>query len=145
MPTRASFSAYSFVASLGGTFSALMLRPSGAVSDIFIGQVLQVIGYSFAIFALLSLSRSFGILPADRGVRTHGAYRFVRHPIYAAYLVHHIGYLISNFTLYNLFFVILTNFFQVLRIYDEEKFLSLSPEYRQFKEHTRWRLIPFVF
>ena len=35
----------------------------------------------------LSLGRSFGLMPANRGVVSTGMYRLVRHPIYLGYLV----------------------------------------------------------
>ena len=36
--------------------------------------------------------RSFGLMPANRGIVCTGLYRAVRHPIYAGYLVTHIGF-----------------------------------------------------
>ena len=39
------------------------------------------------IAAVLSLNRSFGLLPAHRGVKSDGLYRWVRHPLYTAGLM----------------------------------------------------------
>jgi protein-S-isoprenylcysteine O-methyltransferase Ste14 len=44
------------------------------------------------------LGRSFGLLPAQRGLVVVGPYRFVRHPIYFGYLIGHIGFLLVNFS-----------------------------------------------
>ena len=144
-PKQVSFSAYSWVITLAGTFGSLLLRPSSAAQDLLVGQILQVLGFTLATIAIISLWRSFGMLPADRGIRRAGAYRLVRHPLYAAYLVHHAGYLINNFDLYNVMVVVIATSFQVLRVFDEEKFLSNLPEYREYKSVVRWRFIPFIF
>ena len=38
---------------------------------------------------------SFGIVPANRGVVARGPYTFVRHPIYAGYLLTHAAFLMA--------------------------------------------------
>ena len=49
-----------------------------------IGLVLVVVGK-------MALGRSFGIVPANRGVVVRGPYTLVRHPIYTGYLITHVG------------------------------------------------------
>ena len=49
----------------------------------------------------LSLGRSFGLIPANRGVVSTGVYRFVRHPIYLGYLITHVGFVVANPTMWN--------------------------------------------
>ena len=68
------------------------MQPNGATPNP-IGSVLVLVGVVLATGAVLSLGRSLGIEAANRGVQTHGLYRFVRHPIYAAYLPLMGGYL----------------------------------------------------
>jgi protein-S-isoprenylcysteine O-methyltransferase Ste14 len=48
----------------------------------------------------LSLGRSFGLAPANRGV-VSTTYRFARHPIYLGYLITHLGFLVANPTGWN--------------------------------------------
>jgi protein-S-isoprenylcysteine O-methyltransferase Ste14 len=79
-----------------GSFAPLLLRPTDATADLLAGEILQVGGFAMAIIALLSLSRSFGLLPAYRGIKSSGLYSVVRHPLYTAYVISFIGYLINN-------------------------------------------------
>ena len=44
----------------------------------------------------ITLGRSFGVVPANRGVVVGGPYNFVRHPIYTGYLITHVAFLVAN-------------------------------------------------
>ncbi len=78
----------------GGTLLPLAMQPNGSSPNA-IGSLLVLMGVVLATGAVLSLGRSFGIEAANRGIQTHGLYRFVRHPIYAAYLPLMGGYLVA--------------------------------------------------
>jgi protein-S-isoprenylcysteine O-methyltransferase Ste14 len=140
-----SFSAWSFATTATGTLLPLLFRPAAVQRDSPVGQVVQVVGLAMAVAAFASLNRSLGLLPANRGVRTGGAYRLVRHPLYAAYTLMNAGYVLSNLGAWNA--VVLVGAFagQVLRIRVEEEFLSADPEYAAYARRTRWRLVPFVY
>ena len=89
-------SAMALAATAIGTFSTLFMAPVGRSSvPAAITVTIQVIGLMLAIVSLGSLRRSFGLAPANRGVKTNGMYRFVRHPLYASYLVALSGYLLA--------------------------------------------------
>ena len=134
-----------YLATMGGIFSVLLFRPTGAPADLFAGQLIQMAGFVLQILALASLNRSFGLLPAHRGVKSSGLYRWVRHPLYFAYMISCVGYVVNNFSLYNMA-VIGANFgLQVLRILHEEAFLSRYAEYAKYARRTRWRLIPLMW
>ena len=45
------------------------------------------VGVLLVIVGKLTLGRSFGLVPANRGVVARGPYNVVRHPIYAGYLI----------------------------------------------------------
>ena len=143
--TRVSLSPYAWITSLGGTVTPLLLRPVDVSHDVLLGQVIQCAGGALAVASLASLNRSFGMLPAVRPLRFGGPYRWVRHPIYAAYTIQNLGYLASNASARNLALVALAFGFQVLRVYNEERVLSSAPEYGRYMERTRWRLLPLVF
>jgi protein-S-isoprenylcysteine O-methyltransferase Ste14 len=143
--TEASLSPYSWLTTIGGTFTPMLLRPGPATADSPVGQVIQAVGAALAVIALLSLWRSFGLLPAVRTLRVEGAYRWVRHPLYLAYTVLNVGYLLSNHTAHNLAVVLAGLLFQVLRVYDEERVLFRLPSYRDYARRTRWRMVPRVF
>ena len=69
--------------------------PAAAITVMLAGILLQVA-------AKLALARSVGIVPANRGIKTSGPYRFLRHPMYAGYLLTHIGFLTLNPSWWNL-------------------------------------------
>ncbi len=142
---RTAFTPASCLSTIGGTFLPLFLRPIEAPLDALGGQLVQAIGLSFAIYGILSLNRSFGLVPAHRGIKSSGAYRWVRHPLYAAYAMTAAGYLASNFTLRNAAILLVAYACQVARIFEEERLLSQYPAYLAYKTRTRWRLVPYVF
>ena len=128
-----------------GTVLPLFLRPTASGSDLLIGQSLQVAGLVLQLVAVLSLGRSFGVVAADRGIKTGGAYRFVRHPIYAAYLLADIGFVTSHPTLGNVAAISAAAATQVVRIWFEERHLATNPDYQEFCQARRWRLVPGVW
>jgi protein-S-isoprenylcysteine O-methyltransferase Ste14 len=94
---------------------------------------------------MLSLNRSFGLLPAHRGVKSDGLYRWVRHPLYSAYLLAQLGSLVNNLTAYNVVIVVAATVFQIIRVRQEERLLTEYADYRAYVEQTRWRLYPGVW
>ncbi|MBX6323512.1 MAG: isoprenylcysteine carboxyl methyltransferase [Rhodospirillaceae bacterium] len=134
-----------WLTTLGGTFAPLLLRPVAGASDLLAGEVLQVVGCALQVAAILSLNRSFGLLPAHRQIKREGLYRVVRHPLYCAYTVTQIGYVLDNPALWNLVVLVAAAGFQVLRILDEERFLLRYPAYAAYSRSTRWRLVPLVW
>lgn len=139
-------SAFALAATAVGTFSTLFMAPvdrSGVPGAITIA--IQLAGLSLAIVSLGSLRRSFGLAPANRGVKTSGMYRFVRHPLYASYLVALSGYLLAypaprNFALLGASVV-----GQLARMSLEERLLLRDPTYVRYAARTRFRLVPGVY
>jgi len=107
--------------------------------------VLVGFGNAVQLAAKLFLRRSFGIAPANRGIKTDGMYRFVRHPMYAGYLFVHIGILLLMPTVLNAVIYGIGWYAQILRLLAEERLLGEDPAYRDFMMKTRWRLVPGVF
>ena len=58
--------------------------------------VVSAIGLCVVISGKLALGRSFGLVPANRGVVVQGPYTVVRHPIYLGYLVTHAAFLVAT-------------------------------------------------
>ena len=106
-----------------GTIAPFLLRPIDATADILFGQILQVGAFGMLIIALSSLNRSFGLLPAHRGVKSNGLYSWVRHPLYTAYLFTYVGYWINNQSFVNAVVVVAGSAFLVMRIHYEEALL----------------------
>jgi protein-S-isoprenylcysteine O-methyltransferase Ste14 len=141
----ASRSPWDWLTTVCGSVAPLLLRPTQPAGDLLLGEAIQVFGTALSVLGMLSLNRSFGLVPAHRGVKTRGLYHLVRHPLYMAYTLSQLGYLLSNPTLRNGLIVAATFAFQLARIRNEERFLARYPEYREYQSHTRWRILPFVY
>jgi protein-S-isoprenylcysteine O-methyltransferase Ste14 len=144
-PVKTSKSPCDWLVGIGSTLLPLLLRPVERPYDFVVGEFLQVFGLALQIIGIISLNRSFGIVAANRGIKTDGLYRVVRHPLYSSYFVDFLGYLINNFSVPNCLILAATGFFQVRRIFIEEDFLKRDASYAEYMKRTRWRLIPFVF
>ena len=123
-------------------FMFVVLRPGLVLAPLWLTAALQVLGIVWQVISKLSLGRSFGLLPANRGVVTHGTYRVVRHPIYLGYLIGHLGFLLASFSVYNLALFSALYFFQGLRIWEEERLLKSDPIYAQYMQQTKYRILP---
>lgn len=147
LPKRRDWHPVAVIVALGGSFYCLayQLNASTQLIPEWAGGVWQVSGIAWQLFAKLSLGRSFGLLPANRGVVSTGAYRFMRHPIYAGYLLSEIGFLLANFSTRNLLTIGIWMLLQIARIVMEERVLSEDADYRAYKTKVRYRLIPGVF
>jgi protein-S-isoprenylcysteine O-methyltransferase Ste14 len=106
---------------------------------------LQIAGAVGALAGLCALGRSFGIVAANRGLKTDGPYRIVRHPVYSAYLVTMIGYVLENPSWRNIVIVSVVTGLQIVRIEEEERCLREDAEYRAYAGRVPYRLVPFVF
>ncbi len=97
------------------------------------------------LLAILSLNRSFGIAPAHRGLVSRGAYRVVRHPLYAAEMFTVGGYCLGYASIWNAAVWAAFAIGQLLRIRGEEALLCADPEYRAYQVQVPWRLVPGVW
>ncbi len=110
------------------------------VAGVIIGAGLLV-----QIAAKLALWRSFGVVPANHGVKTGGPYALIRHPMYAGYIVSHIGFVLGYPLLQNALLYLATFGVQVVRILREEAILHIDPDYARYARRVRYRLIPGLF
>jgi protein-S-isoprenylcysteine O-methyltransferase Ste14 len=110
-----------------------------------IATALMFLGMIIQISAKAVLWRSYGIVPANRGVKTGGPYRFVRHPMYAGYTLTHIGFLLGFPSLQNALLYFAAFSVEVARLMREELILKKDPLYRAYAVRVRYRLLPFVF
>jgi protein-S-isoprenylcysteine O-methyltransferase Ste14 len=129
----------------GGTFVVLFIDQGGPPIHGPLGAALMLIGLAIHVGAKLSLFRSFGLVAANRGVKAGGLYRFVRHPMYAGYMLSHAGFLLAAPSLWNAAVYAVAWAFLIARIYAEERVLSEDPKYRELKSRVPYRLVPGLF
>lgn len=102
-------------------------------------------GLCVQISAKVILWRSFGLVPANRGIKIGGPYRFIRHPMYAGYFLTHIGFMLGFPSLRNTVLYIVALGIQIVRISREERILREDPVYRTYATGVRYRLLPGIF
>jgi protein-S-isoprenylcysteine O-methyltransferase Ste14 len=128
--------------------NAPLLAAPAAASTFIPSQIataLMFAGMITQISAKTALWRSYGLIPANRGVKTKGPYRFVRHPMYAGYTLTHIGFLLGFPSLQNLLLYLLTFSIEVARLMREELILKKDPLYCDYATRVYYRLLPGVF
>jgi protein-S-isoprenylcysteine O-methyltransferase Ste14 len=106
---------------------------------------LSAIGLLIVIGGKMSLGRSFGLMPANRGIVSSGLYRLVRHPIYLGYIITHVGFVLAHPTMWNVALLVTADLALLTRAVCEEQTLARAPEYRAYQERVRWRVVPGVF
>jgi protein-S-isoprenylcysteine O-methyltransferase Ste14 len=145
--TEISLKPKDYLIAVAGTLSPLIATPSTG-HNIFpeSGCVfLMLIGIFIHLSAKLTLRRSFGIIPADRGIKASGPYLFVRHPMYLGYILVHISFILSGPNLWNCALFVITWGFYILRIEAEERLLTQNDHYLAFQNMTHFRLIPGIY
>lgn len=144
-PKRVSLSPFDIFITLMGTYSSTFLVGISSQEELISLQILGGVGLLISLTGVLYLRESFGLLPADRGIVREGIYRFIRHPIYAGYLISMSCFLLQNYSLWNLGCYLLFIVFETFRLLREEKLLLQNPEYLRYTKTTRWRIIPYIW
>ena len=134
-----------WLAAIIGTAAPLLVVKTAEPAFLAPGVLLLLGGMAIQVTAKFSLRRSFGIVPANRGVKTGGAYRFVRHPMYLGYMISHVGFLLLAPTLWNAAVYVVCWTCLLFRIEFEEQLLSEDAGYQAFKSKVRFRLAPGLY
>ena len=144
--SEGSTSTREWLIAFAGTAAPLFATPGGSPAlPVNIIAVIFIVGIFLQVAAKLNLNRSFGIVPANRGVVTTGFYGIVRHPVYASYFIGHMAFLLVNPTLWNFCVYSIELGFQIARMHAEEGLLSRDPAYAAYLRNVRYRLVPGVF
>jgi protein-S-isoprenylcysteine O-methyltransferase Ste14 len=115
-----------------------------AVPDLLTG-VISVLALALILSGKLTLGRSFGLVPANRGVVVQGPYSAVRHPIYSGYLVAHLAFLAAHPSTWNVVVFAIADGALIVRALMEERVLANDASYRAYCTRVEWHLIPGVF
>ncbi|WP_426338725.1 methyltransferase family protein [Pseudoduganella sp. S-14] len=143
-PAAVSHSPLDWALAIASTGAPFFFAPSGE-GLLPAARVLIVAGVLLQIGGLLSLNRSFGLVAARRQIKTTGLYRWIRHPLYASYLLSYAGYVLSNSSLGNAVTCLLASLLLLARLAREESFLSRDSEYLLYMRRVKYRILPMVF
>ena len=133
-----------FVATYG-LIAFYAFAPHGTpIVAIIVPNVLVLISVAIMIWARLTLGRSIGYVPADRGIITGGPYRFVRHPIYSGLFVTLFAFVLRAYSPLNLLLILFIIGLFMLKSMIEERFLRDNPEYAAYMKQVRYRWVPGV-
>jgi protein-S-isoprenylcysteine O-methyltransferase Ste14 len=105
----------------------------------------SIVGLGIVIAGKMTLGRSFGLMPANRGIVSSGVYRVVRHPIYLGYLITHVAFLLATPSVWNIAALVAADAALLLRAVCEEQTLSQDSRYRAYQQIVRWRVCPGLF
>jgi isoprenylcysteine carboxyl methyltransferase (ICMT) family protein YpbQ len=145
-PRSVSVNLRTLAASGGMLILPCLMRPiapsTGALATA--GLIFELLGIVITQVARVYMGRSFGILPANRGIVSKGPFRWIRHPIYFGWLILSIGYAMSFAIERNVLLIVATLPFMVCRINQEEAHLNADPEYRRYSSMVPYRLFPGV-
>jgi protein-S-isoprenylcysteine O-methyltransferase Ste14/uncharacterized membrane protein (UPF0127 family) len=108
------------------------------------GHLLQGLGLILIPLSLISLGRSFGLIPADRGLVIRGPYRWMRHPMYTGEMLFYLGFGLVNPSARNLVLVAGLFLGLSLRALAEERLLGSDPRYRAYRERVSSRFFPLI-
>jgi protein-S-isoprenylcysteine O-methyltransferase Ste14 len=124
-----------------------LLRAGDALGRLPYGSTASIaaLGLVIVISGKLALGRSFGIMPANRGIVAMGPYAFVRHPIYAGYLLTHIGFVLEHPSVANILLLVVSDTALVARALYEERALANDERYGEYCSRVPWRLAPHLF
>ncbi len=134
------------IAAFLGTFGPFAFRPGGVpLAPGPLTVALSATGTAIIVIGVLALGRSFGLVAAHRGIIHHGIYRWIRHPLYAGYMLSHVALVLAYPTLWNELVWLVADGSQLLRIRYEERLLGQDVAYAAYQRQVPWRLIPGVF
>ena len=124
-----------------------MLRAADVVALVpdHVTSLISGIGLVIVVASKMALGRSFGLVPANRGIVVRGPYGLVRHPIYLGYLISHVAFFLAQPTLWNATVILIGDGTLIARALMEERVLSRDAAYASYCRRVSWHLVPGVF
>jgi protein-S-isoprenylcysteine O-methyltransferase Ste14 len=119
-----------------------------AIHFVLVGDIFVILGLLIVFLVFKENSYAAGVIEVgkEQKVISTGPYAIVRHPMYTGALLMLCFVPIALGSWWGLVFVFPMFVVIVLRLLDEEKFLSKNlPGYKEYCQKTRYRLVPFVW
>lgn len=138
------FWALAFVATYWGFLTWGVQIDGRPVAPVLIFNTIAILGTAIELWGRFSLGRNIGFVPAQRDIVVHGAYRFVRHPIYTGLFLGLLADCLANWSPRNLLIDGLCVFWFVIKSLVEESFLKNDPAYAAYLRRVRWHWFPGV-
>jgi len=139
-----AFWLFSFITTYWAFAAAVLAPPGRALTPAWVTTGLSVLSLVLLAYARLSLGRNIGIVPALRQLVIHGAYRYVRHPIYTGTFLVYLGVALSSFSWFNSVLCLTGCLLYMIKSLIEERFLGGDPAYREYMRRVRWRWLPGI-
>ena len=136
-----------WIAAIGGTFiTYLYTSQANPISPYIVptAYVIMIVTAFISTICIINLGRSFGIVPANRGVKTDMLYGIVRHPLYSLYTIYDLALISLAFSLHNCYICILHALFSYLRAKREENILIQDETYKEYVSKTRYMFLPGI-
>lgn len=124
-------------------FAAFAGQGASLISPI-VGNGLAIVSLIILVYALLSLGRNIGFIPAQRKVVTKGAYGIVRHPIYSGTFISLLAFVLRSYSVLNLTVAAVLVALLMIRGVAEERFLREDAGYAAYLQEVRWRWFPGI-
>jgi protein-S-isoprenylcysteine O-methyltransferase Ste14 len=141
-----SVSPRDWLLAFGGTLAALLISPGQPITLLTpLAARFVLLGLVLSFAAKVWLNRSFGLVAANRGVKTRGPYGLIRHPMYLGYFLTYAGTLTVHFSAWNAAVLLTWAVLQILRLQAEEAVLSRDPAYQAHALRVPYRLVPWVY
>lgn len=112
------------------------------------GDFLALAGVLFIAWTIFVNRFAARTIRVEEGQRviSSGPYRFLRHPMYAGLILTQLAMPVALGSVVTLPLFVLLIPFYVVRLLNEEKVLLRDlPGYAEFCQHTRYRLVPFIW
>lgn len=144
-PQTVSVDILDWIIAIIGSVVPLFFRPAdfGVLPEAALPLI--IFGTSLQIGSIISLNKSYAVVPAKRVIKTTLLYSVVRHPLYTSYILILTGYILNYTSAYNVILWVISLILFFVRILREEKHLLLDPKYREYMLVVRYRIIPFIF
>jgi protein-S-isoprenylcysteine O-methyltransferase Ste14 len=136
------FWALAFVATYWSFLTWGLQNEGRVVAPSMLINALAILGTAIELWGRFSLGRNIGFVPAQREIVIHGAYRFMRHPIYSGLFVGLLADCFANYSSRNLLITGFAIFWFVIKSLVEESFLKKDPGYAAYMKQVRWHWYP---